>query len=104
MKIINGKRDNPETANKVACYDNGRYGSLDYMFEHLHRKRTGEFFLHHGGGPLTWYARSCGPQEVFGSEVITPMTESEARSWCAEHCDGEVYERIFGPVEEPVEE
>lgn len=100
IKIINGKRYSTDTANEVAYTDNGRCGSLDYEFERLYQKCTGEFFLHHGGGPMTCYARSCGFEGTAGSEVITPLTESEARTWCAEHCDGEVYERIFGLVVE----
>ena len=100
VKIINNKRYDTDTAEEVAYHDNGCCGSFSYEFERLYRKRTGEYFLHHGGGPLTCYARPSGPQEVSGSEVITPFTESEAKQWCEEHCDGEVYERIFGSVDE----
>ena len=49
-KIINGKLYDTSTAHLVGEWDNQLYGNPDYAAESLYRKRTGEFFLRHGGG------------------------------------------------------
>lgn len=101
LKIINGKKYNTETAEKVGSYWNGRSASdFDYCEESLYKKRTGEFFLYGEGGARSKYARSAGQNCWSGGEMITPMTYEEAQAWAEEHLTGEEYEEIFGEVSE----
>ena len=99
--IINNRKYDTETAEKVGYYDNG-YSYRDFFEEEetLYRKKTGEFFLHCCGGPNTQYARRTGTNSWGWGEVITPMTEAEAREWAMEHIDVDSFEAIFGEVEE----
>jgi hypothetical protein len=99
-KIINGKKYDTETAKCVGDWDNG-YGCGDFQHveERLYRKRTGEFFLHGEGGPMSIYAESCG-DGFCGGEKIIPLSESEAKEWAENHLDCDEYEKIFGSVDE----
>lgn len=49
-------------------------------------KKTGEFFQY------LW-------REFYGDEIV-PLTEQEAREWMEEHSSVDLYEEIFGEVEE----
>lgn len=71
-KIIDGKKYNTETAQKMGGHDNGT----------LYRKKTGEFFLHGEG------------------EQIIPQAEKEAEEWAKAHLKIDEYEAIFGEVGE----
>lgn len=99
-KIINGKKYDTETATVIAEDWNG-LGNRDwkYQCEVLYRKKTGEFFLHGEGGPLSKYGFSIS-SEVYSNSVILPLTEDDAREWLAEHANGDKYEEVFGAVEE----
>lgn len=100
-KVINGKMYDTATAELVGSWDNGRYGrDFGRCSEDLYRKRTGEFFLHGDGGPMTKYAVSCGDNEWSGSSKIIPLTYKAAQEWAEEHLDGEEYEAIFGEIVE----
>lgn len=99
-KIINGKKYDTETAQRVAGWDNGRYGDFSHCSEELYRKRTGEFFIYGEGGPMSRYARSCGQNEWCGGEEIIPLNYDAARKWAEEHLDADEYEDIFGEVAE----
>lgn len=98
-KVINGKKYDTSTAASLAYYSNGEHGLYE-VYEVLYRKATGEFFLHHGHGGLACFVWPCHPRGRKDLQCITPMTESEARRWCEERCDGDTYERIFGLVTE----
>ena len=98
-KVMNGKMYNTETAEKLAEWDNGRWGSFDACAETLYRKRTGEFFLHGDGDAMSIYAKPC-EGGVAGGQAIIPLSEKEAREWAEEHLNGDEYEAIFGVVEE----
>ena len=62
-KIIGGngkpwRRYDTETAKAVGSRDNGlSYRDFNHVEETLYRKKTGEFFLHGEGGPMTKYAK-----------------------------------------------
>lgn len=100
-KIINGKVYDTGTAQELGCWSNMAdrrdFGQLE---ETLYRKKTGEFFLHGEGGPMTKYAQPTGTNEWRGGERIMPLSFSEARAWAEEHLTGEQYETIFGAVTE----
>lgn len=99
-KIINGKVYNTETAEQLAKWDNGRWGSFDICEEKLYRKRNGEFFLYGCGGPKSAYAQPDGDNWMTSGHAIVLLSEKEAREWAEEHLNGDEYEAIFGIVEE----
>ena len=100
-KIINGKVYDTETATRVASWANGgTWNDFGHFEEDLYRKKTGEFFLHGAGGPMTQYAEAVGQNEWSGGQRIMPMSYAAAQKWAEEHLDGDEYEEIFGAVVE----
>lgn len=100
-KIINGKVYDTNTAKELGSWSNmADYGDFSQFSEALYRKKTGEFFLHGEGGPMTKYAVAEGSNSWRGGERIMPMNFSEARAWAEKHLDGDDYEEIFGAVPE----
>lgn len=99
-KIINGKVYDTETAQVLGSWSNMSDRSFERIDETLYRKRTGEFFLHGEGGPMSRYAVQIGQNNWRGGEKITPLSWDDARSWVESHLNSEDYERIFGPVSE----
>lgn len=99
-KIIGGKRYDTETAEYIGEGNNG-YQCTDFHWfeESLYRKRTGEFFLHGEGGPLSKYARAVGSTR-YGDEKLVPITLDEAKAWVEEYLDADDYERLFEVEEE----
>lgn len=98
-KIINGKKYDTATAEKLGFFDNNELGFAS-VEETLYRKRTGEFFLLGEGGPMSRYAETIGANEWSGGSRIMPMTWDEARKWAEEHLSADDYEGIFGEVAE----
>lgn len=96
-KIINGKKYNTDTAQRLGEWDNGQYGNFDYEEETLYRKKTGEFFICGSGGAASKYACSVREGTASGSQ-ISPISWEEARQWAEDHLDPEKYEEIFGEV------
>jgi hypothetical protein len=100
-KIINGKVYDTETAQEMGCWSNmSDVRNFHQFTETLYRKRTGEYFLHGEGGPMTQYARAVDTNSWTGGERIMPMTYQEAQKWAEEHLDGDEYEAIFGEIVE----
>lgn len=97
-KYINGKKYDTETAKAVGSWSNHlSYRDFGHCEETLYRKKTGEFFLHGEGGPMTGYAERV--DNMWGEgEAIRPMTFDEAQKWAEEHLDGDEYEEIFGEI------
>lgn len=100
-RIISGKLYNTDTARRVGSWDNGRYGKdFNRLSESLYLKKTGEFFLHGEGGPLTQYAEWHGDNERSGGERIIPLSIDAAKEWAEERLHADEYEAIFSQVEE----
>lgn len=100
-KIINGKAYDTEKAKELASYSNGGgWRDFRHFEETLYRKKTGEYFLHGEGGPMTQYAVADGISGWTGGERIMPLSYAEATTWAEEHLDGDEYESIFGEVVE----
>lgn len=97
-RIISGKVYDTATAQCVGEWSNG-YTKRDWKWqeESLYRKRTGEFFLHGEGGPLSLYANIIGRTRETGERII-PLTWEEAQEWAEEKLDADEYEEIFGEV------
>lgn len=98
-KIINGRKYDTTTATEIGSWDNGRYRDFRYCAETLYRKRTGEFFIHGEGGPLSDYCSYTGTMRGDGENIV-PLTESDAREWVERHLTADEYEAIFGETEE----
>lgn len=97
-KIINGKKYDTATAKEVGSWSNNlSYRDFSHCEETLYRKKTGEYFLHGEGGPMSRYAERVG--DMWGDgESIHPMTFDEACKWAEDHLDGDEYEEIFGEI------
>ena len=99
-KIINGKKYDTDTANKLAYYSNGlSISDFNHKYEALYVKRTGEYFLYGLGGAMTEYREVCGDGSFCGGEDIKPLSESEAKAWVEKYANYE-YESTFGECAE----
>lgn len=99
-KVINKKLYNTETAERVGSWDNGHYtNDFAYCSEDLYRTKSGNFFLHGEGGPLSKYAQSSGNSTGWGEKIV-PLTYDDAQEWAEKHLDGDDYINIFGEPEE----
>lgn len=96
-KIINAKRYDTDTAVEIAVWEPYvDYRNFNYIKETLYRKKTGEYFLHGEGGPLTKYRESVEDPNTWGyGEKIIPLTLEGAREWAEEHMDADEYEEEF---------
>lgn len=100
-KIINGKVYDTDTAKKLGSYENmADYRNFHYFCEALYQKRTGEYFLHGEGGPMTQYARTIDQNSWSGGEKIMPLSVEAARKWAEEHLDADDYAAAFGMPDE----
>lgn len=103
-KIINSKLYDTDTAKELGSWSNGGgWSDFSHMCETLYRKRTGEFFLHGEGGPMTKYAESTGQNSWSGGEKIIPLTIASARKWAEENLTADEYADIFGMPDEGAE-
>ena len=99
-RIIDGKKYDTETAKQVGWSDSHHaHTDFQYHSETLYMKRTGEFFMHGEGGPMSEYATSNGNMYGWGEKII-PLTLKKAQQWAEEHLSSEEYESIFGEVAE----
>lgn len=100
-KVINGKLYNTDTAKALGTYGNGgSWRDFSHFEETLYRKKTGEFFLHGEGGPMTRYAETVGQNEWSGGAKIIPLGYAEAQKWAEANLDAEEYQAIFGEIVE----
>lgn len=85
-KYLNGKCYDTKTAKELYWWSNNLPTSdFSYHAETLFKKRTGEYFLLY---------------EYCTAEYIMPISYANARDWAEEHCDGDIFEDIFGIPEE----
>ena len=100
-KIISGKLYNTDTATNIGCSTAScSPRDFSYWCETLFRKRTGEFFLHGEGGPMTRYAERVDSNSWCGGEKILPLSFDEAREWAEKNLTADEYEAAFGAVVE----
>lgn len=99
-KIINGRRYDTQTAKLVGHTSYSTPGSLDYWSEDLYRKKTGEFFLHGQGGPMSKYLERIGENEWSYGHEIRPISLDRAKAWAEKYLSADEYEETFGKVEE----
>lgn len=97
-KIINNKVYDTSTAREVGrdSYSNPR--DFHHWKETLYCKRTGEYFLHGAGGPMSRYSVQVEQNSWSGGEKIIPLSYANARQWAEEHMSADKYEREFGEI------
>lgn len=95
--VINNKRYNTETAQKVAYVWNGLSLQEDFnaLAEDLYKTAGGTWFIHGRGGARTEYAKRCG-SSVAGSEQIKVLDSGEAKAWLEKHGKVSELEANFG--------
>lgn len=98
-KVINGKKYDTDTAYEVGSYYQGNYGDFFSFCEILYRKKTKEFFLECSGGPMSKYSEYFDG-DMCGTHILKPLTDTEAKIWAEKYCEVDVYEQLFGEVEE----
>ncbi len=98
-KIIDGKRYDTTTAEKIAKWSNNYYpNDFNYMEETLYRTPKGAWFLHGEGGGLSRYAQSYGNSSGWGSDLRV-LTPAEARAWLERRdCPDELEEYFGGEI------
>lgn len=100
-KVIDGALYNTETAREVGRYSNGvSFRDFSHYIEKLYRTKSGKYFLHGEGGPMTRYAVSSGQNSWSGGEHIEPMTPNAAREWAEKNLGTDEYAAEFGEPEE----
>ena len=79
MRIINGKRYNTDTAERLASWQNME-DSSNFRYENygVYRTEKGAFFLCYIGGPMSSRGRKEG-NEYHADAGIQPVTPDEAR-------------------------
>ena len=100
-KIINGKLYDTETAKRIDFITHGD-GPRDfrYYYEALYKKRTGEYFLHGEGGPMSRYAEPLDQHGWTSGEKIIPLDYKSATQWGEENMTADDYQQEFGQVSE----
>lgn len=86
-KVINGKMYNTETAKEIFD-ENVNFNWNATRYSVLYKKKNGEFFMVN-------YTRWQNERNV-----LYPVTEAEAKKFIADEADGDLYEEVFGTVEE----
>lgn len=98
-KVINGKRYDTHTAKLIGGIMRGAQGDLDYYYEDLYQKKTGEFFIHGIGGARTLYAKQLNGGWTGPGEKIIPISEEKAKDWVNDNFEPEIYNVIWGEEE-----
>lgn len=99
-KVIDGALYNTSTAKLLGQDSYSNPGDFQHWKEALYRTKSGKYFLHGSGGPMTKYAVCVGQNEWCGGEKIIPLDLESAQKWAEEHLDGDEYIHAFGEPEE----
>jgi len=99
-RIIDGASYDTDKAEKLGedSYSNRR--DFNFWEEALYRSRSGRYFLHGEGGPMSRYSVTTGQNEWSGGEKIIPLDRKTAMAWAEEHLTVQQYTSIFGDPEE----
>lgn len=99
-KVIDGALYNTDTAKYLGSWHSNTPGDFNYCEERLYRTKSGKYFIHGEGGPMTRYSQSCGNNNWQGGEAIEPMSPVAAREWAEENLDADEFTEIFGVPDE----
>src|SRR5690554_5959938 len=95
-KVIDGSLYNTDTAKELGNYSYSNRTDFNYFSETLYRTRSGKYFIHGEGGPMSKYAVSTGQNSWSGGEHIEPVSIDTAREWAEENLTADEYAEIFG--------
>lgn len=99
-KVIKGRVYCTDTAKELGWWSNtANRKDFKWTSETMYRTKSGQYFLHCEGGPLSRYASNFGNNSGYG-EKIEVMTIEQAKAWAEERLEGDEYEEIFGVIEE----
>lgn len=94
-KVIDKKVYDTEKAKLVASYSNGlSIRDFKHVYEDLYQTKSGQFFLHVQGGPLTSYSIKEGNM-THGVEDIILIYKDDAYEWLENHNKMVEIEEIF---------
>ena len=102
IKIVNNKKYDTETAERIGFDSYGTPGAYGYRCITLYRKQNGEFFLFGNADALVDYDNDLELYwySVEDTDTIVPISLQQAKDWIAKHLPGEKYIAIFGDVVE----
>lgn len=83
-----------DTAKIVASWDNGKTGP-DRISEILHRKTSGEYFLHIVGGASVGYDASSASTVTEADQSISPLRYGDARKWAESRLSSDEVDKVF---------
>ncbi|TVP47277.1 MAG: hypothetical protein EA350_05365 [Gemmatimonadales bacterium] len=96
IKVVDGRRFNTETAERVACASSGgSQGDFRFFSEELFLTPKGTWFIAGEGGAASKYRERAGDMWGWGSK-ITPLTPDEALDWLEAHDEVDQLEKHFG--------
>ena len=86
-RIVDGLRYDTATATELVAWNNGAFGNdFNRCREVLYRTKTGRYFIHGEGGPMSRWAEACeGGRSVCNGEGIRTLTPKAALTWLEEH-------------------
>lgn len=102
-KIIAGAKYDTDTAKKLGSYSYGARSDFHFYDEELYRTKSGRYFMHGNGGPMSHYAKACDIGGWTGGEKIVPVSRFDAQEWAEKHLEVSEYESIFGEIAEDAE-
>lgn len=96
-KIIDGIRYDTDSANLIGLAESSTPQSdFRYWHEALYTgKRSGRFFLHGRGGPMTQWGKTTDGNARTGGEGIKPLSPEQALAWCENCLDGTDWQHHF---------
>jgi hypothetical protein len=94
-KIIDGSLYNTETAKCIGEASYGYSGDFNRYEEELYLTKSGKYFLHGEGGPMSKYAVSSGQNSWSGGEKIIVMSRESAMKWAEQNMSADEYTQYF---------
>lgn len=99
QQVINGKRYDTETAERLTGSHYGYSSDFDYLWEDLYRTKKGAYFIAGEGGPRTSYRTEVSQNIYARGEAIRPLTEAQALDWLETHT-GQTDNHVSGIIAE----
>ena len=104
QKIISGKKYNTDTAVEIGSYNNlgdGADSTTDFRYWYgslFKTQRSGSYFLHGHGGPMSRFAQAAGANSWKGGEDLIPMSREDAFEWAEKYLDVVLVEHEFADL------
>jgi hypothetical protein len=101
IRIIDGKRYNTETAEKLCDISRRGFYRNDFHYDdtYLYRTSAGAFFISGEGGALSRWSRPIGQNGSGGGDGLRPIDADEARELLEQYGAPEQVEEYFSVVD-----